>query len=86
LKTAAEINFSLDTKEETREETREEADVTGIGINGIKKRGQEVKVFVRYKKSGGVRGAGFGHRTVQRGLAKQINLHAFVINRIGIQW
>ena len=53
-KTAKEIAFALDPKEEARGE----ADGTGIGINGIKKRGQELKVFIQYKKGGGVRVAG----------------------------
>ena len=42
-KTAQEISFSLDPKEEGRGE----ADGTGIGINGIKKRGKELKVFIQ---------------------------------------
>ena len=53
-KTAKEISFALDPKEEARGE----ADGTGIGINGIKKRGQELKVFIQYRKGGGVRVAG----------------------------
>ena len=53
-KTAEEISFSLDPKEEGRGE----ADGTGIGINDIKKRGKELKVFIQYKKGGGVRVAG----------------------------
>ncbi len=53
-KTAAEIDFKLDP----HEEAIGEADGTGIGINGIKKRGKELKVFVQYKKGGGIRVAG----------------------------
>ncbi|MHB8423395.1 MAG: hypothetical protein ACYDAM_11665 [Leptospirales bacterium] len=53
-KTAKEISFSLDPAEEARGE----ADGTGIGINGIKKRGKELKVFIQYRKGGGVRVAG----------------------------
>ncbi len=53
-KTAQEISLSLDPKEEARGE----ADGTGIGINGIKKRGKELKVFLQYRKGGGVRVAG----------------------------
>lgn len=53
-KTASEITFALDPAEEARGE----ADGTGIGINGIEKRGKELKVFVQYKKSGDVRVAG----------------------------
>ena len=53
-KTAKEITFSLDPAEAARGE----ADGTGIGINGIQKRGQELKVFIQYKKGGGVRVAG----------------------------
>jgi len=37
-----------------------EADGTGVPIVGIKKRGKELKVFVQYKKGGGVRIAGMG--------------------------
>jgi len=53
-KTASEINFKLDAQELPRGE----ADGTGIGIKGIAKRGKELKVFVQYKKGGGVRIAG----------------------------
>jgi hypothetical protein len=48
------LEFLLDEKEEARGE----ADGTGIGITGIAKRGKELKVFVQYKKSGGIRIAG----------------------------
>lgn len=40
------------------EEGKGEADGTGIPIQGIKKRGKELKIFVQLKKSGGVRVAG----------------------------
>lgn len=53
-KTAAEIDFKLDSKEKATGE----ADGTGIGINGIGKRGKELKVFVQYKNGGGIRVAG----------------------------
>lgn len=53
-KTAAEIDFRLDGTELPQGE----ADGTGIGITGIAKRGKELKVFVQYKRSGGVRVAG----------------------------
>lgn len=53
-KTAQEIEFKVD-----REELPQgEADGTGIGIKGIAKRGKELKVFVQYKRGGGVRVAG----------------------------
>ena len=53
-KTASEIDFKLDPNELPRGE----ADGTGIGIKNIAKRGKELKVFVQYKKGGGVRVAG----------------------------
>ena len=53
-KTASEIEFKLDGNECPCGE----ADGTGVGITGIAKRGKELKVFVQYKKSGGVRVAG----------------------------
>ncbi|MBX8644946.1 MAG: hypothetical protein KIY12_09555 [Thermoplasmata archaeon] len=53
-KTAKEITFALDPTEGAREE----ADGTGIGITWIKKQGQELKVFIQYRKGGGVRVAG----------------------------
>ena len=53
-KTAAEIDFQLDEKELPLGE----ADGTGVGIKGIAKRGKELKVFVQYKRGGGVRIAG----------------------------
>ena len=53
-KTASEIEFKLDSKELAVGE----ADGTGIGIKGIEKRGKELKVFVQYKKGGGIRVAG----------------------------
>lgn len=48
------ISFDLDTKELPSGE----ADGTGIPINGIKKRGMELKVFIQKKVKGGVRIAG----------------------------
>ena len=53
-KTAEELEFKLDPNEKPCGE----ADGTGIGINGIDKRGKELKVFVQYKKGGGIRVAG----------------------------
>lgn len=53
-KTGSEIEFTVDEKELPQGE----ADGTGIGIKGIKKRGKELKVFIQYKKGGGVRVAG----------------------------
>jgi len=53
-KTGEEIEFQLDPQEEASGE----ADGTGVPINGIKKRGKELKVFVQYKKGGGIRVAG----------------------------
>lgn len=53
-KIAREIGFQLDPEEIAGGE----ADGTGIPIKGIKKRGEELKVFVQYKKGGGVRVAG----------------------------
>jgi hypothetical protein len=52
--TASEIDFKLDVGELPQGE----ADGTGIGIKGIAKRGKELKVFIQYKKGGGVRVAG----------------------------
>jgi hypothetical protein len=52
--TAKEIEFGIDPKELPHGE----ADGTGIPIQGIKKRGKEMKVFVQLKKTGGVRIAG----------------------------
>lgn len=53
-KTAKEIEFKLDGKECPHGE----ADGTGVPINGIRKRGKELKVFVQYKQAGGIRVAG----------------------------
>lgn len=53
-KTASEIDFKLDANELPHGE----ADGTGISIKGIAKRGKELKVFVQYKRGGGVRIAG----------------------------
>ena len=52
--TSKEIEFGIDLEEDCRGE----ADGTGIPIQGIKKRGKEMKVFVQLKKRGGVRVAG----------------------------
>ncbi len=48
------LEFDLDINEKARGE----ADGTGVAINGIKKRGKELKVFVQEKITGGVRIAG----------------------------
>ncbi len=53
-KLAKEIDFDLDLDEAAHGE----ADGTGIPIQGIKKRGRELKVFVQLKKTGGVQIAG----------------------------
>lgn len=53
-KVGSNLDFDLDLNEEARGE----ADGTGIPIQGIKKRGRELKVFVQQKASGGVRVAG----------------------------
>jgi hypothetical protein len=53
-KTAREVEFKVDGEELPQGE----ADGTGIGIKGIAKRGKELKVFVQYKRGGGVRVAG----------------------------
>jgi hypothetical protein len=53
-KLSEEIDFDLDPAECSHGE----ADGTGIPINGIEKRGKEMKVFVQLKKAGGVRIAG----------------------------
>jgi hypothetical protein len=53
-KTASEIEFQVDEKELPLGE----ADGTGVGIKGIAKRGKELKVFLQYKRGGGVRVAG----------------------------
>jgi len=48
------LEFDLDINEKARGE----ADGTGVAINGIKKRGKELKVFIQEKFTGGVRVAG----------------------------
>ena len=53
-KTGKDITFQLDPDELPSGE----ADGTGIPIKGIKKRGQELKVFIQKKVNGGVRIAG----------------------------
>lgn len=53
-KLSEEIRFDLDPSECASGE----ADGTGIPIQGIQKRGKEMKVFVQLKKNGGVRIAG----------------------------
>ena len=52
--TAKKIAFNLDP----HELAHGEADGTGIPIQGIKKRGRELKVFAQLKKAGGIRVAG----------------------------
>lgn len=53
-KLGKDISFDLDPDELASGE----ADGTGVPINGIKKRGMEMKVFLQLKKSGGVHIAG----------------------------
>ena len=53
-KVGEEIKFELDPNERNAAE----GDGTGIPINGIDKRGKEMKVLVQLKKTGGVRVAG----------------------------
>ena len=48
------IEFNLDPKEQNRGE----ADGTGVPIQGIGKRGKELKIFAQYKKNGKIRIAG----------------------------
>jgi hypothetical protein len=64
--TGQEIEFNIDPEEEARGE----ADGTGIPIRGIKKRGQEMKVFVQHKKTGGVRIAGLSIGKYDKGWDK----------------
>jgi len=52
------VGSGLEFKLDPSQSTHGEADGTGIGIKGIAKRGKELKVFIQYKKSGGVRIAG----------------------------
>jgi hypothetical protein len=65
-KTAKTIEFDIDPKEAAIGE----ADGTGIPIVGIKKRGQEMKVFVQHKKKGGVRVAGLTIGNYEQGWEK----------------
>lgn len=65
-KTAKDIEFTIDPKEEAVGE----ADGTGIPIVDIKQRGQEMKVFVQHKKSGGVRIAGLSIGNYDKGWDK----------------
>ena len=53
-KVGSELEFRVDPSQSAHGE----ADGTGIGIKGIAKRGKELKVFIQYKKGGGVRIAG----------------------------
>lgn len=52
--TGQEVEFEVDCDELGEGE----ADGTGVGIQGIKKRGKELKIFIQKKKTGGVRIAG----------------------------
>lgn len=65
-KVGEKINFSLDEKEKAVGE----ADGTGIGIQGIKNRGKEIKVFVQLKKYGGIRVAGLSVDNYKKGWDK----------------
>lgn len=53
-KTGKEIKFEVNPDELPEGE----ADGTGVGIQGINKRGKELKIFIQKKKTGGVRIAG----------------------------
>lgn len=57
-KSVQQIGQQMEFLLDENEEPRGEADGTGIGITGIAKRGKELKVFVQYKKGGGIRIAG----------------------------
>jgi len=57
-KSVQQIGAKMDFVLDGNEEPRGEADGTGVGITGIPKRGKELKVFVQYKKGGGIRVAG----------------------------
>ena len=57
-KCVQQIGSKLEFVVDGKEQPRGEADGTGIGITGIAKRGKELKVFIQYKKGGGVRVAG----------------------------
>ena len=60
------IEFDIDANERNEFE----ADGTGIPIQGIKKRGKELKVFIQKKISGGVRIAGLALGNYHRGWDK----------------
>ncbi len=53
-----EVGENLEFDLDINEKARGEADGTGVAIQGIKKRGKELKVFVQERVSGGVRIAG----------------------------
>jgi len=57
-KSVQQIGAKMDFVLDGNEAPRGEADGTGIGITGIAKRGKELKVFVQYKKAGGIRVSG----------------------------
>lgn len=65
-KTGEGIKFDIDENECGRGE----ADGTGIPINGISKRGKEMKVFIQHKKDGKVRIAGIGIGNYDKGWDK----------------
>lgn len=64
--TAQEVEFGLDPKGLAHGE----ADGTGIPIQGIKKRGKELKVFVQLKRTGGIRVAGLSIGDYDKGWDK----------------
>jgi len=57
-KSVQQVGAGMDFVLDENEEPRCEADGTGVGITGIAKRGKELKGWVQYKKSGGIRGGG----------------------------
>lgn len=64
--TAQEVEFGIDPKGLAHGE----ADGTGIPIQGIKKRGKELKVFVQLKRTGGIRIAGLSIGDYDKGWDK----------------
>lgn len=64
--TAQEVELGLDPKGLAHGE----ADGTGIPIQGIKKRGKELKVFVQLKRTGGIRVAGLSIGDYDKGWDK----------------
>ena len=65
-----EVGKTIEFEIDTTESNEFEADGTGIPIQGIKKRGKELKVFIQKKISGGVRIAGLSLDNYHRGWDK----------------